>query len=198
MNGKMLNIEDISRMSEQQLSELYRQGYKLEGAIQKSEYQSCAAPGNIHALAGTCSGTMTVCVPNWQVGPWGPCQPGDVQTRTVTDLNNCGSDRLKPITSQYCAYDVEANIVSCGAPYPIPGKTITPGIGFYIPMTIQKPTLTGTYRVDLAISGYTPIISSAVFGVSAGTDTVLYGIAFTLPDGVAAGSKTHTATLVRV
>jgi len=41
MNEKILTVSDITNMSQEQLSEMYRQGYTLEGAIQKSGCQSC-------------------------------------------------------------------------------------------------------------------------------------------------------------
>ena len=44
------------------------------------------------------------CTPNWQVGAWEICQPDNTQTRTVTDLNNCGVDTDKPATTQSCVY----------------------------------------------------------------------------------------------
>ena len=204
MNGRTLSIEDISRMSEQQLVELYRQGYTLEGAIQKSGCQSCAAPGNVHALAGTCSGTITIavpCTPNWQIGAWGPCQSNGTQTRTVTDLNNCGTNAGKPATTQVCTYGVEAVLISCGVPYPavgVSGDPIPPGSSFYIPIVVQSPNVAGIYRVDLTISDYSTIISSPTFTISAGTGNIGVTVAFTtLPADVPTGSKGYTIALVK-
>jgi len=66
MNGKILSVEDVLRMSQEQLSEMYRQGYTLEGAIQKSGCSSCKSTEtlgvvnnsvktlDIKALAATC------------------------------------------------------------------------------------------------------------------------------------------------
>ena len=45
-----------------------------------------------------------ICTPNWQTGTWEACQPDNTQTRTVTDLNNCGVDTDKPATTQSCTY----------------------------------------------------------------------------------------------
>lgn len=48
-----------------------------------------------------CQEVGEACVPNWQVGQWGPCVPYDgeyVKTRSVTDDNNCGILTSKPIS----------------------------------------------------------------------------------------------------
>ena len=56
MKGKVLSVEDISKMSGQQLSELYRQGYTLEGVIQESGCQSCKSTKSldIETLIAAC------------------------------------------------------------------------------------------------------------------------------------------------
>ena len=51
MKDKMLSVEDISKMSEQQLSELYRQGYTLEGVLQESGCPSCKSAKSISAMS---------------------------------------------------------------------------------------------------------------------------------------------------
>jgi PGF-pre-PGF domain-containing protein len=43
----------------------------------------------------------TVCTENWSCTEWGECING-VQTRTCTDINNCGTTKNKPATSQSC------------------------------------------------------------------------------------------------
>ena len=45
--------------------------------------------------------TQSCCVPDWQVGNWSECVNG-IQIRTVTDLNNCGTNEGKPATIQSC------------------------------------------------------------------------------------------------
>ena len=66
MKDKILSVEDVIKISEQQLSELYKQGYTLEGAIQESGCSSCKSAKtlgvvnngsndlDIKALAATC------------------------------------------------------------------------------------------------------------------------------------------------
>ncbi len=44
------------------------------------------------------------CDPEWQTGSWSKCSSNGIQTRTVIDLNNCGENENKPITSQSCIY----------------------------------------------------------------------------------------------
>jgi len=50
--------------------------------------------------AGACNITST-CSESWVTGSWSTCLNG-VQTRTVTDSNNCGTALSKPLTSQTC------------------------------------------------------------------------------------------------
>jgi len=46
----------------------------------------------------SCAGT---CTENWDCSDWSTCV-SNVQTRTCTDLNNCGTTSLKPATTQSC------------------------------------------------------------------------------------------------
>jgi hypothetical protein len=52
----------------------------------------------------TLSGTRCVCIPDWEYGYWGSCSTSGMQSRTVTDVNNCGVSTGKPTTSQSCIY----------------------------------------------------------------------------------------------
>lgn len=54
--------------------------------------------------------TDPLCTPNWQEGAWEACQPDNTQSRTVTDLNNCGVDTGKPATVQACTYVSETHL----------------------------------------------------------------------------------------
>lgn len=42
-----------------------------------------------------------ICIPDWQCGPWGSCVSGQ-QTRTCTDVRNCGTEEGRPTTTQSC------------------------------------------------------------------------------------------------
>lgn len=53
------------------------------------------------------------CTPNWQTDPWGICADGQ-QTRTVTDLNNCGVIIDEPDTIQSCAEQFTAETSATG------------------------------------------------------------------------------------
>jgi hypothetical protein len=50
----------------------------------------------------TVSGTPSTCSPNWQCGAWESCSASSTQSRTCTDLNNCGTASNKPAISQPC------------------------------------------------------------------------------------------------
>jgi uncharacterized Zn-binding protein involved in type VI secretion len=42
------------------------------------------------------------CVPNWQCTSWSECGSDGKQTRTCSDLNNCGTISGKPAETQSC------------------------------------------------------------------------------------------------
>lgn len=46
--------------------------------------------------------TNSTCIPNWQTGSWSSCINLQ-QTRTVKDLNSCGINLEKPVSSQACS-----------------------------------------------------------------------------------------------
>jgi hypothetical protein len=48
----------------------------------------------------------TVCVENWQCTEWSECVNG-TQTRTCTDLNNCGTTLNKPEEERSCVVEEE-------------------------------------------------------------------------------------------
>lgn len=59
--------------------------------------------------------TPVACVPNWQIGEWSTCVDSQ-QTRTVTDLNNCGIITDEPDTLQPCVEQpVSGNNIPAGA-----------------------------------------------------------------------------------
>lgn len=50
------------------------------------------------------------CIPNWKCGEWTICS-NEVQTRTCTDRNDCGTNNGKPVETQNCKdYDLEMSI----------------------------------------------------------------------------------------
>src|SRR3989339_1709147 len=69
--------------------------YCNESGVGKAEYYLC----NIGCENGACN--STTCTPNWQTGSWSTCV-NDQQTRTVTDLNKCGTTINKPTETQSC------------------------------------------------------------------------------------------------
>lgn len=44
------------------------------------------------------------CVPDWDCSSWSDCTSSGSQTRTCTDLNNCGVTSGKPSETQTCEY----------------------------------------------------------------------------------------------
>jgi len=53
-------------------------------------------------VTGGGAGTSYICEPNWQCSDWSACVNGQ-QTRTCTDIAECGTDYLKPETLRACS-----------------------------------------------------------------------------------------------
>lgn len=53
----------------------------------------------------TISALSSLCSPNWNFSAWDDCLNG-TQTRTVTDLNSCGTTSGKPAESQECVLSI--------------------------------------------------------------------------------------------
>jgi len=49
-----------------------------------------------------CFYVINTCEENWNCGEWSSCSDQGTQTRTCTDLNNCGKNENKPAISQSC------------------------------------------------------------------------------------------------
>jgi hypothetical protein len=54
-----------------------------------------------NSVTFTCDKEQATCVPDWKVTSWSQCI-NNQQTRSVTDLNNCGVNTGKPSNSQSC------------------------------------------------------------------------------------------------
>lgn len=48
--------------------------------------------------------TPKPCIPNWSCSNWSACSTSDLQERTCTDRNDCGSEAGRPALSQQCMY----------------------------------------------------------------------------------------------
>ena len=55
--------------------------------------------------------SATSCTPYWQCTAWGVCA-NNIQTRTCTDINNCGVTTGKPATAQVCTLQPTLTITS--------------------------------------------------------------------------------------
>ena len=70
----------------------------------KNNGDSCAADSDCqsgHCVNQICS--ATACMPNWNCTDWSVCSTINVQTRTCTDSNNCGTTTSRPALTQSCA-----------------------------------------------------------------------------------------------
>jgi len=96
------------------------------------------------------------CTPNWLTGPWSACVNG-VQTRTVTDANNCGVTTNKPATSQSCTSTPPITTASpAGGTYPT-AQNVTlvanePAIIYYCLGVSCSPNLTYSSSSPINIS----------------------------------------------
>lgn len=124
-------------------------------------------------MAGSCTTTTTVCVPNWQ------CEPG----QTGYEMDGCGNVRANPA----CAYR-EASLYSCTWPQnPIAGQTYQIGI------TINQGSKTENYKIVFTGDF---VDESAPFTVNAGTGQQQFTVGNLI--FTTGGAKNVTASLVKV
>jgi hypothetical protein len=45
-----------------------------------------------------------ICIENWDCEEWSSCSEQESKTRTCNDLNSCGTEKSKPISTQSCIY----------------------------------------------------------------------------------------------
>jgi hypothetical protein len=77
--------------------------------------------------------SASICTPNWQCTNWSACVNGK-QTRTCTDLNNCGTTAYQPVTTQTCQTSVQPALNVRSAPASLKvGETGTWQIGINYP-----------------------------------------------------------------
>lgn len=56
--------------------------------------------------SGGGGGGSYYCKESWSCTEWGPCLSTNVNLRTCTDSNKCGTDKNKPETQQTCVYEI--------------------------------------------------------------------------------------------
>ncbi|MCD6215720.1 MAG: hypothetical protein J7J92_01440 [Candidatus Aenigmarchaeota archaeon] len=68
--------------------------------------QSCRTDGTCYTprTGGGGGGGYTTCTADWSCTDWSECSPAGIQTRTCTDLNNCGTTAGKPEETMTCTY----------------------------------------------------------------------------------------------
>ena len=65
------------------------------------EWKTFVCPNGTIFLNGVCQNLKQSCQELWKCDAWGPCING-TQTRSCIDINNCGTEKNKPITQQSC------------------------------------------------------------------------------------------------
>jgi len=82
--------------------------------------ENCQSATTTEATTTEATSTEPACAPNWQCTAWQPlpetiaCGATSAQSRTCTDLNECGTDEGKPIESQEIT-GTDAGKTSCDA-----------------------------------------------------------------------------------
>ncbi len=85
-----------------QIATLLAQIQALKDKIAQNSAQSTGGSSN---TTGTpVSQNVSSCTPSWSTSSWGACASNGTQTRTVTDLNSCGTTSGQLATSQSCTY----------------------------------------------------------------------------------------------
>jgi len=108
---------------------------------------------------------VTVCVENWSCTDWSACV-GSVQTRTCTDLNECGTEVNKPSESQSCAVTPPG-----GGPV---GGWITPICGNDV-CEWGESSENCPEDCPPSISPEAPIVLDIDIGIESGSEQVLAG-----------------------
>ena len=127
------------------------------------------------------------CTPDWNCTAWSECL-GSMQTRTCTDLNDCGLNIGKPTESQSCACPTKNGATICvgvifgisgGADSPIDSFTISPNdttAGTQITLTATSSTLPDGEVITFLDETSSIIIGRAV--ISSDSAVILYKPAF--------------------
>ena len=79
--------------------------YNLDSCLEWSSVTSC----NLNQI---CSNGNCICNPDWQCTSWTLCN-NNQQTRTCSDLNNCGTISGKPLETQSCTSFQASSYGSC-------------------------------------------------------------------------------------
>lgn len=78
------------------------QGWKCKDSYNKVyQYSDCSISNLQYCKFGCENGNCKNCQPNWKCSEWSDCV-SNKQTRTCTDINNCGDITIKPIEIQSC------------------------------------------------------------------------------------------------
>jgi len=115
--------------------------------------------GGVRRVVGGRRETSYICEEMWECSSWSACINGR-QTRTCEDLNNCGTELLKPAESRACAVEgketeeeSDLGILKTQTEEPqsffskITGAVIGGGAGFYVPLMFIVIVLLATIIV---------------------------------------------------
>jgi len=80
-----------------------------------TDLNNCGTIAGREALIRNCTYTPSAaaCTPDWDCTSWAPeeCPKNETQTRTCTDLNNCGTSAGKPSETKSCVYEGGSTIL---------------------------------------------------------------------------------------
>ena len=85
---------------------------KIEIEVESSGGSSSggSSGGSFRVIGGEAENSY-VCSENWQCSEWSDCE-NEIQTRTCTDLNSCGTSNGKPTTEQQCETTTSTNLLT--------------------------------------------------------------------------------------
>ena len=146
--------------------------------------------------------TVTCSNPNWQCSDWSPvtCPSSGTQSRTCTDLNNCGVTTGKPAESQSCTYTApvlpdlvidDVNFININdnqvITTPYAGNTVGIGtvmrnIGNAAASYYNGITLDGSITKD-GVALYNSVLHTTVYTLNAGTSVLDRGFSLVLSAG---------------
>ena len=111
------------------------------------------------------------CNPEWQIGSWTSCVNGE-ETRTVTDLNNCGTTMNEPATNQVCQSPISI-------PTPTPNQSFSPG-SFALTYTLTcsatpvEATLTLNWTPSAGATSYLLYENGSLVNINLGSTATTY------------------------
>lgn len=105
LETQVWNLERDHEQQEIRITTLQTLAEDLRATITAIQEAITSILTRLTAVEAGTPGTNPGCTESWSCSSWGACQEGNLQTRTCTDINSCGTTYLRPAQTQSCVYD---------------------------------------------------------------------------------------------